>query len=72
MDDLDYGGCNYTHMYDYYNWNNNETFSGVADYIYPVIHDPVCQAFGKDPANMINITFNDFYELCDVLVAESF
>jgi hypothetical protein len=50
VDDIDYGGCNYTHMYDYYHWNDNDTFSGVSEYIFPVIKNIVGSAFGKSPA----------------------
>jgi len=59
VDDLDYGGCHYTHnkifyiflikgfTYDEHHWNDNATFSEAADYIFPVIRDPVGIAFNK-------------------------
>ena len=45
-DDLDDGGCPYTSSYDYYHWSDNATFSEAADFIFPVIKEPVGRIFG--------------------------
>jgi len=71
-DDLSYRGCPYTGSYDEYHWSSNDSFTIVADYILPVVRKPFCQIFGIDINSSYNMTYPDFYDLADVLLAEDF
>ncbi len=71
-DDLSYGGCPYTASYDAAHWNDNATFANVSAFILPVVRYPVCQAFGLNYGNSFEMTYPNFYEYGDILVAEDF
>lgn len=71
-DDLSYPGCAYTASYDAYHWNNNVSFTNVSAYILPVVRQPYSKAFGFDVRNSYNMTYPQFYDFADQLVAEDF
>lgn len=71
LDDITPGGCTYAYTYNNDHWNKNTTYEGVADYILPILREPVGKAFGLSPAQRNAMTFVNLYSYSDVLLAEN-
>lgn len=56
-DDLSYGGCPYTASYDMFHWSDNATFANTSSYLFPVLREPLCEAFNLNIANTWNYTY---------------
>jgi len=70
-DDITPGGCPYTNSYNGDHWNKESTYESVADFILPILREPVGKAFGKTQAESKNLTMVELYEFSDVLLAEN-
>lgn len=71
-DDINYYGCHYTDQFNSYHFPRNDTYANVSQYILPVVRDPMADAFNKSQEQRWNMSFNNFYDLGDVLLAENF
>lgn len=69
---VNYNGCSYAKRVFDYNAKNNKMYAVDADYFFPVVKEPIVEAFHLTRQQAEDLSFNQFYQYSDALVSEAF